>query len=135
MIYAETGLFGVPPIHIVSTYLGPSMIVAVGLDIVEVVRIERAMKRSRFLEKILTENERAFCRTPQQVAGRWAAKEAAMKCMGRKLTFRHFEILGDPSGAPRLHFRSVPETEGLRAHVSISHERGMAAAVVVLERI
>ena len=110
------------------------MIIAVGMDLVEIARIERAMRQRRFLDKVLTEAERLQCRTPQQVAGRWAAKEAAMKCMKRKLTFRHFEILRDPSGAPNLRFLGVPEMEGVRAHVSITHERGMAAAVVVLEQ-
>lgn len=109
------------------------MIIAVGIDLVEIARIERAMRHPRFLSKILTESEQAHCRTPQQVAGRWAAKEAAMKCVTRKLTFRHIEIVREPSGAPSLKFHAVPEMEGVRAHVSITHERGIAAAVVVLE--
>lgn len=111
------------------------MIIAVGIDLVEIARIERAMRHPRFLSKVLTEAEQAICRTPHQVAGRWAAKEAAMKCVPRKLTFRHIEILRQPSGAPDLKFLSVPEMDGVRAHVSITHERGMAAAVVVLERV
>jgi holo-[acyl-carrier protein] synthase len=111
------------------------VIVATGIDIVEIRRIERAMKHPSFLHKILTPAERATCRTPSAVAGRWAAKEAAMKCLKERVTFRRIEVVSGPSGAPQLRFIDVEESAGLIAHVSISHERSMAVALVILERI
>lgn len=110
------------------------VVVAVGIDIVEIARIQRALTHPGFVFRLLTEAERAICTTPAQVAGRWAAKEAAIKCLQSKVGFRQIEILNGPTGAPGLTFIGVPETEGLVTHLTITHERSMAAAVVVLER-
>lgn len=105
------------------------MIAGVGLDIVSVDRIAHAMRNPRFLDRILTPRERESCRTAQQVAGRWAAKEAVAKAVGTHLRWQEVEVLNDASGKPvaRVHGRT------LKLRVSISHEQGMAAAVVILE--
>ena len=111
------------------------MIVGLGIDIVEVARIEKAMQNRRFLERILTPMEREFCITPMRVAGRWAAKEAVAKAVGIKLSWQEVEILPNELGAPIAQIRS-PEynPKRLRLNVSITHERGYAAAVATLER-
>lgn len=111
------------------------MIVGVGLDVVGIARIEKAMTHPRFLYRVLTESEREMSGTPQWVAGRWAAKEAIAKAFGLPLTWQQVEILPDEIGAPRAkvdhpHFNP----RRLRIHVSITHERGQAAAVAILER-
>ena len=112
------------------------MIVGVGIDLVEIARIEKAMKRPGFLEKILTPLEREFCIRPHQVAGRWAAKEAVAKAVGLSLTWQQVEILPDENGAPRAQIQSPHFDPGrLRIHVSISHEREHAIGMAVLERI
>ena len=112
------------------------MIVGLGLDLVEIARIEGAMENPRFIFRVLTDAERTMCRTPQCVAGRWAAKEAIAKAIGLPLTWQEVEILPDETGAPRVkvHNPSFDPTR-LRIHVSITHERDHAAAVAVLERI
>ncbi len=112
------------------------MVVGVGIDLVEISRIESAMRRNGFIERILTPAERNFCTKPQQVAGRWAAKEATAKAVGLHLGWHEVEILPDEMGVPRAAVRSVHfDPSRLRIHISISHERAHAVAVAVLERL
>jgi len=111
------------------------MIVGLGTDLVEIARIERAMKNPRFVYRILTEREREICTTPQRVAGRWAAKEAVAKAVGLQLTWQQVEILPDELGAPRATVNSAYfDRRRLRLHVSITHERTHALATAILER-
>ena len=107
------------------------MIEGVGIDVVEVARIERAMRRAGFVERILTEAERSVIRTPGRVAGRWAAKEAISKALGCPLNWHDVEILPDSTGAPQVSVRGGFESR--RIHLSITHERGHAAAVAIIE--
>ncbi|MDH3889671.1 MAG: holo-ACP synthase [candidate division Zixibacteria bacterium] len=121
------------------------MIASVGLDIVEIARIEKDVKRFglRFVERILGEKELAMFEKRQDktlfLAGRFAAKEAIVKALGRYLTDRpplqHLQIINDDSGQPRLEMPSDVEAnlEGARCHLSITHERNYAAAVAVFE--
>ena len=107
-----------------------------GLDLVDIGRIREAMRNPRFIFRVLTDAERAMCRTPHCVAGRWAAKEAIAKAFGLPLTWQEVEILPDETGAPRVRISSPDfDPVRLRLHVSITHERDHAAAVAVLERI
>lgn len=111
------------------------MIVRVGIDVVEVERIARAMSKPGFLERILTPAEMEVCRTPSRVAGRWAAKEAIAKAIGIHLSWQDVEILADDTRAPRAAVRSEKwSAHDQRIHISITHERHLAAAVAVLER-
>lgn len=111
------------------------MIVGLGTDIVEIARIRRAMENPRFVYRILTDQEREICKSVQQVAGRWAAKEAIAKAVGLHLTWQQVEILPDEIGAPRVKVDSPHfDRSRLRLHVSISHERTHAVAVAILER-
>lgn len=112
------------------------MILAVGVDIVEVERIRRAMRRPRFIERILTEREREVCQGAQCLAGRWAAKEAVVKVFGRQFGWHTVEILSRENQAPRVevhHGRFDPQKH--KVHVSISHESAFAVAVAILEQI
>jgi holo-[acyl-carrier protein] synthase len=112
------------------------MIVGLGLDLVDIARIEEAMKNPRFIFRVLTDAEREMCRTAQCVAGRWAAKEAIAKAIGLPLTWQQVEVLPDETGAPHVKVDSPSfDPVRLRIHVSITHERDHAAAVAVLERI
>jgi holo-[acyl-carrier protein] synthase len=118
-----------------------------GLDLTEVDRIGALLERhgDRFLERIFRPGEiRRTRRQPgafaQHVAGRFAAKEAAMKALGtgwRGLAFRDIEIGRDLLGKPLLgfHARALERAntlEVVRGEVSITHGRDVAAAVVVL---
>ena len=100
-------------------------ILGMGIDLVSIQRIKDVMEKPGFLEKILTEEERTIVKTPESVAGRWAAKEALMKTGLGVKTFREIEILPDESGQPK-----VTKPEGVWM-VSITHEKEMAAAVVL----
>ena len=118
-----------------------------GLDLTEVDRVAAVLERhgERFLERVFRPGEirtarrhpRAFA---EHVAGRFAAKEAAMKALGigwRGLTFREITIRRDPRGKPMVSFqgRALARAERLRvvsAEVSITHTSATAAAVVAL---
>ncbi|MBN9500792.1 MAG: holo-[acyl-carrier-protein] synthase [Armatimonadetes bacterium 55-13] len=110
------------------------MILSVGLDLVEVSRIAAAMKNPAFLERILTAREREVITSPMRVAGRWAAKEAIAKAVGLHLSWQDVEVLPGPSGEPivTIHHSDFDVTSR-KIHISITHERGHAAAVAVLE--
>lgn len=119
------------------------MIVAVGLDLVELDRVRRVYRAhgERFLRRTCTEEEaRALGRRADPVPGlaaRFAAKEAFQKTWHETLSWRDVGVDSDGRGAPRLTFsprvaRRMAE-RGWRAHVSLTHARTHAAAVVVLE--
>lgn len=103
-----------------------------GIDIVQISRIERLMSRydTRFLEKVFTGSEIAYAnqrrRPAEPFAGRFAAKEAFMKAMGRRLPWKEVEI------AMEGHRPTVAYQGDVYEAVSISHERDYAVAVVVL---
>jgi len=111
------------------------MVVGVGIDIVEIGRIEKALKREQFIRRILTEREEAYCTTPMKVAGRWAAKEAIIKAVGVSIMMKNIEIWNDQLGQPHVTILD-PNYDGkrLKIFVSITHEKTHAAAVAVVER-
>ena len=124
------------------------MVVGIGLDIVETARVERALEGhgDRFETRVYTEDELRRCAgradRVQALAARFAAKEACLKALGtgwsRGLGFRQVEVTTDEGGRPgiRLHDAASERAEKLGVasiHVSLSHQPGMAAAVVVLE--
>lgn len=112
------------------------MIQKVGIDLVEVTRIATAMKNPAFLERILTPAEREVIKTPLRVAGRWAAKEAIAKAVGLHLSWQDVEILPGEAGEPVVTIHHADfDPSLLRIHLSITHEKGHAAAVAVLERL
>jgi holo-[acyl-carrier protein] synthase len=110
------------------------VILGLGIDLVDINRIRIAMRNPRFIQRVLTPAERAASLNPEEVAGRWAAKEAATKALGRRVMWHHAEVLNEPSGKPylNLHPSRMPSPDA-RLFVSITHERGYAAAVVVIE--
>lgn len=110
------------------------MLHPIGVDIVSVERIARALRRPRFARRVLSEREQAHCRTPQQVAGRWAAKEAVCKCLGCVLPMTAIEVVPGPDGAPEVFIQGLRQYRGHRVAVSVSHERKFAVAVALLER-
>ena len=123
-------------------------VVGVGVDLVEVDRVRRLLERfgERALRRLLTDDEQMYCREKahpaQCVAARIAAKEAAFKALardheGRRIWWTELEVVRDTDGRPvlRLHGRAAAAAQrlGVRGSmVSLTHERSMAAAVVVL---
>lgn len=111
------------------------MIERVGIDVVETSRVAEAMKRKGFVERILTANEREQDLTLFRVAGRWAAKEAVAKCLTGVRRWHDVEVFNNSDGSPYLIVHNPAfDAKTHVLHLSISHERGLAAAVVVLER-
>jgi holo-[acyl-carrier protein] synthase len=123
-----------------------SRVLGVGIDLVEVARIAGLLARhpDRFVDRICgpAEVDRSRTALDQHVAGLFAAKEAVMKALGtgwaEGVGFRDVEVVRGPAGAPtvRLHGAAAAHAERLgaqRVHLSITHERGHAAAVAILE--
>ncbi|KFM98711.1 holo-ACP synthase [Bacillus clarus] len=115
------------------------MIVGIGIDIIELNRIEKMLDgKLKFMERILTERERDVAgglkgsRLVEFVAGRFAAKEAYSKAVGtgigKEVSFLDIEIRNDDRGKPIL----LANTEHI-VHLSISHSKEFAVAQVVLE--
>lgn len=124
------------------------MIVGVGVDQVEVARMEGLLTRrpDRARDRLFTEGERERCdqRDPpwECYAARFAAKEAFLKALGTGLgtgtAWREVEVVTDADGRPRLEpsgtsRRRMEEAGGRRVHLSLTHEAGVATAFVVLE--
>lgn len=114
-------------------------IVGVGIDVVELERFDRAVERSpRFLERVFTPAERQ--RGRHSLAARWAAKEALAKALGAPagLVWQDAEIVNDASGQPRLVVTGsvanrAAELGVTTFHLSLSHDAGVASAIVIAE--
>jgi hydroxyethylthiazole kinase-like uncharacterized protein yjeF len=109
----------------------------IGVDAVAVERIALAVRRSGqgFLDKVYTPAEQAYCAgNDERLAGRWAAKEAIIKCFdGTGICFprRRIEVLPGPNGAPRT--RLLGDDRGAQVEVSITHHSRLAVATAHLE--
>ncbi len=120
------------------------MIIAVGLDVIELVRVERVWNghRERFLERHFTPEEIAYClkrASPlASLASRFAAKEAFQKCWPEPHGWRDVWVVME-GVKPKLRFAesiaAVMEEERQVAHLSLTHSHDHAAAVVVLEAL
>ena len=124
------------------------MIVGTGVDIVEVSRVQAAIERhgERFLNRVFTPGEIAYCRRHhncyERFAARFAAKEAAMKALGtgwrRGVTWHDFEVINASSGKPgmKLSGKALEIYHilgGHKIHISISHTSVHALAEVMVE--
>jgi holo-[acyl-carrier protein] synthase len=118
--------------------------VLVGIDLIELDRIERALERhgERFKHRVFTQAERAYCDSKanpaQSYAARFAGKEAVGKALGFGVyfTWQEIEIAGRPKPGVRLSGRTLAVAERLGASkidLSMTHSRGMAAAVAIVE--
>ena len=115
---------------------------AVGIDMIEIPRVQAVLDRhpDRFLRRVYTPEEVAFCRgRVPELAARFAAKEAVMKALGtgaRGVAWREIEVLPNRRGKPLVYLygraQKRAERIGLRdLDVSLSHEREFAIASVV----
>ncbi|MCG3161601.1 MAG: Holo-[acyl-carrier-protein] synthase [Acidobacteria bacterium] len=125
------------------------MIAGIGVDIVEISRLEHAIEEhgDRFVNRVFTRQEIDYCkqvaRKAERYATRFAAKEAARKALGAAtpvvaLSWRDVEIIPSTEGAPQLQFHGraaelIKELKITRSHISLSHARDQAVAFVVLE--
>lgn len=124
------------------------MILGIGNDLIELERIRNAVERfgERFLYRCFTRRELEFCRSFSDpiphLAARFAAKEAGAKALGtgiaRGILWREIEVLRRRGHRPTLHLhgRAWGRAEAMgaeRAHVTLTHSRTMAEAVVLVE--
>ena len=113
---------------------------AVGVDLVDVGRVREALARfpERFVARVLSPSERAYCLSrpdpAPHIAARFAAKEAVVKCLGGGCALREIEVVRALSGSPgiTLHGRALARAGGGRVLVSLSHLDTIAAAFAVL---
>lgn len=122
------------------------MILGLGTDIVEIVRVGQMIERhgEHFLQRVYTDSEIRYCQdrklSYQHFAGRWAAKEAVMKALGtgfvKGISWRDIEVCSKSSGAPtmRLHggTRDFADQRGIgEIMITISHCRSHATATAI----
>ncbi len=121
----------------------PSSTLSSGVDIIEISRVRQVLERygRRFLERVYTPGEIAYCRgRPPNLAARFAAKEATMKALGtgvRGVSWKDIEVVRHESGAPsvKLHGRAERRAQRLGVReisLSLSHSREYAVAFVVV---
>ena len=119
------------------------MIFGIGVDTATVERIEASLARGGFAERVYGPQERAELehRPAQSWAAAFAAKEALGKALGVGLTgfcWQEAQVLHGEKGAPYLSFGGELAGrlagQGLRAHLSLTHEGGFATAFVILEK-
>ncbi|MGH3682341.1 MAG: holo-ACP synthase [Natronosporangium sp.] len=121
------------------------MIVGIGVDVVLVERFTGALTRTPLLaDRLFTESERftgsGNPRSPESLAARFAAKEAVAKALGAPagLRWHDCEIVSDPDGRPWLTVSGTVAAAAAergvdRWHLSLSHDGGIASAMVVAE--
>lgn len=116
------------------------MIIGIGIDIVELTRIEKSLDNPKFIKRILTEKEEeefyllSANRKIEFLAGRFAAKEAFVKALGTGISkecgWHDIEITNDKRGRPLIQYNGDK-----RYHLSISHSQTYAVAQVIIEDI
>ncbi len=126
------------------------MILGIGIDLEEVARIGESIEKfgPRFLNRVFTDNEIAFCsgkaNSNERFAARFAAKEAAFKALQAAweegLSWRDFELIAQSGGAPRMVLHGVAARIAVErgvssVHVSFSHTKTHVSAVVIVEGV
>ena len=114
-------------------------VIGVGIDVVDIDRFEVSLERTPSLrQRLFTPDEAS--RPPASLAARFAAKEALAKALGAPhgMAWHDAEVLTEDSGRPVLTIRGTVQARadelGVRKlHLSLSHDAGIASAVVVLE--
>lgn len=124
------------------------MIVGTGIDLTEIPRIQQSLDRygQRFLNRVYTPAEQAYClrkrKAAESLAARFAAKEAGAKALGTGIShgvsWLEIEVVREPSGRPTLvfHGRAAEFARRLaatRASLSLTHTDALAMASVLLE--
>ena len=124
------------------------MLIGSGIDLIEIERIAHSIERygTRFLHRVYTDQEIAYCQRKragaESFAARFAAKEAGAKALGtgisRGVTWNEFEVTREPGGRPVLELtgraRLLAQQLGVKAiALSLTHSRNLAMASVMME--
>jgi len=124
------------------------MIIGIGIDMIEVDRVEAKIRKNvAFRDTVFSSGEISWCEQQlhkaENYAARFAAKEAFLKATGRGLALgyelSHIEVFNDEAGRPSIRLSGVYAQEAQmnnwnRIHVSLSHLKQMACAVVIIEQ-
>ena len=123
------------------------MVIGVGIDLCEISRMEKLLEEGRFLERFFSAEEQTYIRdrgrmAASSMAGIFAAKEALVKALGTGFTdtsLSDIRVLHEKSGAPYFALTGsiaghMSQKNITSLHLSITHEAGIAAAVVIAER-
>jgi holo-[acyl-carrier protein] synthase len=125
------------------------MIVGTGVDLIEIERVKAAHEKhgERFIKRLFTEKEAAYCLKKKDpypsLAGRFAAKEAVIKSFGHGFGGRwkwvQIEVVREMSGKPTIRLTGILEKlrleRGINAvHLSIAHSKRDATATILLEK-
>jgi holo-[acyl-carrier protein] synthase len=121
------------------------VIVGIGIDIIELERIKKALGRRQFAQRVFTDGEQVYCESRgaqryASYAARFAGKEAVLKALGTGLSkgeWREVEILPDQLGRPVVklsgYFKELARQKGVvDVHISLTHSREYAAAQVII---
>jgi holo-[acyl-carrier protein] synthase len=115
--------------------------VKVGVDVIEIERIRKALERPGFRERCFTDAERAYCDSKKNPAESYAARFAGKEAVGKALgcgvlfTWREIEIAGRPKPSVSLSGKTAAWAEKVAAgpiELSMTHSRELAAAVAVV---
>jgi holo-[acyl-carrier protein] synthase len=124
------------------------MVLGLGTDLIEIERVQASMDRfgERFLDRVFTEGEIAYCMRKKQsaesFAARFAAKEAGAKALGtginRGVSWKEIEVRREIGQRPTLHFSGrageLANAMGVRrVELSLSHSRKLAMAMALIE--
>ncbi|GAX87583.1 holo-[acyl-carrier protein] synthase [Lebetimonas natsushimae] len=110
----------------------------IGIDIVVISRIENMIKKygNKVINKILTQEEQIFFKTPSSIAGAFAAKEAFSKALGtgigKECGFHDIIILKNNKNKPYISQKTLKKFNLKQADISISHDGGFAIAAVII---
>lgn len=113
------------------------MIDGIGIDVVDIARFAQSLERTPSLrEKLFTPSE--ALKPIHSLAARFAAKEALAKALsaGHGLSWHEAEVINHENGKPDFLFRGniADLVDGAKVHLSLSHDAGIASAIVVVER-
>ena len=118
------------------------MAAGVGIDLLEIDRMERALERHpRLAERVFTAAERDYAaaraRPGRHLAARFAAKEAVVKALGLDEGFglREIEVVAGEPPTVRLSGKAAEAANGVDVRISLTHSRDNAAAVAIAESL
>jgi holo-[acyl-carrier protein] synthase len=108
----------------------------VGIDLIEIERVERALeRRPRLADRLFTSGELAYARgrarPGRHLAARFAAKEAVIKALGQGLPLREIEVVAGEPPQLQLHGRAAEVAGDAEIAISLTHSRESAAAVAI----
>jgi holo-[acyl-carrier protein] synthase len=109
---------------------------SVGIDLIEIERVERALeRRPRLANRLFTPDELAYARARarpgRHLAARFAAKEAVIKALGQGVPPRQIEVVSGEPPTLRLHGQAAEAAGDAEIAISLTHSRESAAAVAV----